>query len=471
MNKCLITLAVAFSALISFGANYVEAADSKPNIIFFMADDLGYGDLGCFGQKMIKTPHIDKLCAEGKKFTDYYAGSTVCAPSRCVLVTGLHTGHAYIRGNGKDNLRPSDLTIGEVLKKQGYRTGCVGKWGVGHEGSVGTPNKKGFDFFFGYLDQHHAHNYYPEFLIKNDKRYLLKNKGKFGQWGQGVSTNKADYSHDLIMKEGLDFMESSIDSKEPFFMYFSITPPHANNEAGSKGMEIPSLGQYENKNWPEPSKGHAAMISMVDDNVGEILALLKKKGVDENTIFFFTSDNGPHSEGGAKSTFFDSNGPLRGQKRDLYEGGIRVPMIAHWPGKIKAGSESDVQWAHWDILPTCAELAGAEIPKNIDGISFVPSILDSGKQKEHDYLYWAFYERGSSQAVRKGDWKAVRVPAMNPKVELFNLKKDIEEQTDIAEKHPEIVAEMKKIMDAAYTPSERWKFPAYPPASKKKKKN
>ncbi|QGJ70814.1 N-acetylgalactosamine-6-sulfatase [Planctomycetales bacterium 10988] len=430
-------------------------AKQPPNIIYIMADDLGYGDLGCYGQETIQTPHIDQLAAEGMKFTDFYAGSTVCAPSRCVLMTGLHTGHCFIRGNGKDNLRPSDITVAEVLKDAGYTTALCGKWGLGHEGSEGVPTKQGFDFFFGYLDQHHAHNYYPTFLMKNEERVLLPNiVPGGGEWGQGVASEKKAYSHELVMEEALQFVEAA--GKKPFFLYLALTIPHANNEARQEGMEIPDYGQYTDRDWPEPQKGHAAMISLMDSDIGRLMDLLKSQGVDENTVVMFTSDNGPHKEGGNDPYYHDSNGELRGIKRDLYEGGIRVPMIVRWPGKVEAGSTTNYVGSFIDFMPTAAELAGVSAPEGLDGLSFVPTLLGK-KQPKHDYLYWAFYERGFKEAVRKGKWKAVRIGGPEGTLELYNLQKDIGEENNIADQHPKIVEEMVSMMKEAYTPSERWK--------------
>ncbi len=436
-------------------------AARPPNIIFIMADDLGYGDLGCFGQKKIKTPHIDQLAAEGMKLTDFYAGSTVCAPSRCVLMTGYHTGHCFIRGNGKDNLRPDDVTVAEVLKSAGYKTALCGKWGVGHEGSTGLPTRQGFDYFYGYLDQHHAHNYYPTFLVRNEKRVPLDNvvPGQ-GQWGQGVASKKVEYSHDLIMDEALKWVDAN--HKGPFFLYLALTTPHANNEAGKAGMEVPDLGIYKDKDWPEPQKGHAAMITRMDTDIGRLMALLKKLGIDDNTLVIFTSDNGPHREGGNNPDFADSNGPLTGIKRSLTEGGIRVPTIARWPGKIKPGSQSDFIGCFQDVLPTFADLAGAKrdsYPADIDGISFAPTLTGQGQQPQHDYLYWAFYEGGGGQAIRMGDWKAVQQP-INAHIRLYNLADDISENTNVAAANPKVVSKLEKLMDEAYEPSKRWKFPA-----------
>ncbi|MFP6752058.1 MAG: arylsulfatase [Pirellulaceae bacterium] len=458
MFRRLLVLLLATLLLPLLVADPVHAAD-RPNVVFIMADDLGYGDLGCYGQQRIKTPAIDRLAAEGMKFTDFYAGSTVCAPSRCVLMTGNHTGRCFIRGNGKDNLRPSDVTIAEVMGAGGYRCGMFGKWGLGHEGSSGLPTRQGFDAFYGYLDQHHAHNYYPSFLIRGEKRVLLANvvpgEGKFGQ---GVATEKKEYSHDLIMAESMKFLDAN--HKKHFFLYLPLTIPHANNEARQAGMEVPDYGQYADLDWPQPQKGHAAMISRMDRDLGLLFQRLKDHGIDQKTIVFFTSDNGPHREGGNNSDFNDSNGPLKGVKRDLTDGGIRVPLIVRWPGRVEAGSSSDFVGAFWDVLPTLAELAGTgkHVPEDIDGISFLPSLLGQGTQQQHEFLYWAFYERGGSRALRSGDWKAVQQPIHTP-VRLYNLKEDLGEQKDVAADNVELVTKFTAAMDGAYAPSNRWKFP------------
>ncbi|HEX5104899.1 MAG TPA: arylsulfatase [Pirellulaceae bacterium] len=446
---------------------------SHPNIIFILADDLGYGDLGCYGQQRIKTPHIDGLAREGMRFTDFYAGCTVCAPSRCVLMTGYHMGHCHVRGNaGQQNrdaqiLRDQDVTIAELLKRAGYATALCGKWGLGEENSIGEPTKQGFDYFFGYLNQHHAHNYYPAYLFQNEKRYPLKNVVPGGgDFGSGVATRKVEYSADLIAAEALKWVEEHKD--RPFFLYFAATIPHANNEAGKEGMEVPDLGQYADKDWPPQQKAHAAMISRLDADVGRLMALLKKLGLDDNTLVFFSSDNGPHREGGNDPDFNDSNGPLKGIKRDLTEGGIRVPFIARWPGHIKAGTTSDFVGSFQDMLPTLAELAGAsaDVPNDIDGLSIVPTLLGQPeKQQQHDYLYWAFYERGGAQAARAGRWKAVQQPLHTP-VRLYDLSADIGEEHDLAAKQPETVAKLAGFMREAYRPSENWRFPDPPPAGK-----
>ena len=431
-----------------------DAGDAKPNIIFILADDLGYGDVGCFGQKQIKTPNIDRMAAEGMKLTHFYAGSTVCAPSRCVLMTGLHTGHCYVRGNAKSNLRPEDITVAEVLKKAGYVNGLSGKWGLGHEGSSGVPTRKGFDSFFGYLDQTHAHNYYPTFLVRNETRVPLKNiVPKEGNVGQGSASKKVDYVPDLVIADALEFIDGNKD--KPFFLYFATTLPHANNEAGA--MEIPDLGDYTDKDWPQTQKAHAAMVTRMDSDVGKILERLKQHGIDDKTIVIFTSDNGPHKEGGNNPAFNQSSGPFRGTKRDFTDGGIRVPTVVRWPGKIKAGSSSEHLGYFGDFMATAAELAGVECPRNMDSISFLPTLLgDTEKQKQHEFLYWEFYEGGSWQAVRMGDWKLARKPMLKGKLELYNLKNDIREESNVADAHPEIVAKALKFMEQAHVPSPDW---------------
>ncbi len=440
-----------------------EPAERLPNIIFIMADDLGYGDLGCYGQQQIETPNIDRMAAEGMRFTDYYAGSTVCAPSRCVLMTGLHTGHCYIRGNKRVNLRIGDITVAEVLQRVGYKTGLYGKWGLGQENTGGLPTVQGFDRFYGYLDQHHAHNYYPAFLIRGKDRVELTNvvPGE-GDYGSGVASEKNEYSHDLIFAEALDFIRSSKDS--PFFLYLAVTIPHANNEAKEKGMEIPGYGQYEDKDWPEPQKGLAAMISRLDSDVGTLLETLRELELDEQTVVFFTSDNGPHKEGGNDPEFFDSNGPLKGKKRDLYEGGIRVPLIARWPGRIEAGSESDHVSYHGDLMATAAELAGgAYVPEGMDSVSLVP-VLDGTaiEAPAHDYLYWEFYEGRFAQAVRQGNWKAIRYVMDDSTLELYDLSMDIGEDRNVAARNKDVAERLAALMNDAHVPNPHWevKLPA-----------
>lgn len=454
----LILFALALSHLRAVTLSH--AADTRrPNIIFILADDLGYGDLGCYGQKHIQTPHLDRLAEQGLRFTQFYAGSTVCAPSRCVLMTGQHCGHGTIRGNAKLNLRPKDVTIAEALRAAGYATGLVGKWGLGHEGSSGVPTRQGFDEFFGYLDQHHAHNYYPAFLMRGEERVPLRNvvPGE-GEFGRGVATEKIDYSHDLLTEEALAFIDRRHEA--PFFLYLAYTIPHANNEAGDAGMEVPDLGVYADRDWPAPRKAAAAMITRLDRDIGRLLERLKRHGIDEQTIVFLSSDNGPHAEGGNDPDFFDSNGPLRGAKRDLYEGGIRVPLLVRWPGRVPAGETSDHVGYFGDFFATACELAGAEAPTGLDSLSFAPTLLGhSEKQAQHEFIYFEFYERGSAQAVRMADWKAIRRPMLSGKVELYDLTADIAESNDVASEHPDVVEQAAEHMDAAHVPAKEWKVP------------
>jgi arylsulfatase A-like enzyme len=444
-------LALALLGLLT-GSPTWGAEPAGPNIIFILADDLGYGDLGCYGQKQIKTPNLDGLAAEGMRFTQCYAGSTVCAPSRCTLMVGQHTGHCRVRGNALVPLQPEDVTVAEVLKEAGYTTALVGKWGLGEEGTPGIPNKQGFDYFFGYLNQRHAHNYYPDYLYRNQQKVFYK--GNVVR--KGVAIKKEVYSHSLLTNEALDFVKRSAD--RPFFLYLAYTIPHANNERGraeGDGMEIPSDAPYSDKPWPQPQKSHAAMITLLDRDVGRLLRQLKDLKIDDNTVVFFTSDNGPHKEGGADPEFFHSAGPLRGYKRSLTEGGIRVPMLVRWPGKIKAGQVNDHIWAFWDFLPTAAELAGVKkLPGGIDGLSVVPTLLGQPGQKEHDFLYWEFHEGTSLQAVRRGEWKGIR-QYMGP-LRLYHLPTDIHESNDVSDIHPQEVEQILKDLASARTESKQW---------------
>ena len=451
-------LSVAAVSRAAAGGEGAGAAGSlrKPNIIFILGDDLGYGDLGCYGQKRIRTPHADAMAAEGVRFTQFYSGSTVCAPSRCSLMTGLHTGHCYVRGNALVPLRPEDVTVAEVLKAAGYTTALVGKWGHGEPDTAGIPNKKGFDYFYGYLNQGHAHNYFPDYLWKNEEKVPLGNEVV-----GGVAKKRVVYSPDLMEREALAFIERS--KEKPFFLYFSPTLPHANNEAGNNGMEVPSDEPYSAEAWPQTEKNFAAMVTRLDATVGKIMALVKQLGLDNETIVFFTSDNGPHKEGGHDAAFFESSGTVRGTKRDLYDGGIRVPMIVRWPGRAKPAT-SDQAWAFWDFLPTAAEVAGAKCPGGLDGISALPAILGQ-PWKGHEYLYWEFYEGGFQQAVRMGDWKAVR-KGLDGKTELYDLRSDVRETRNVADQNPEVVKHVEEVLRAARVDSS---LPAWSTAQPAKK--
>lgn len=446
-----------------------ESRRKKPNIIYILADDLGYADVGCYGQKKIKTPHIDQLAAEGMKFTQHYSGNPVCAPSRCTLMTGLHTGHAQIRGNkqvggsegwrlgstvgGQWPLKEGTVTVGKILQKAGYITGAFGKWGLGRVGSTGEPAKQGIDYFFGYNCQRQAHTYYPNHLWRNNEIVKIP---------QNENGREEIYSQDLIAEEALKFIKRNKD--KPFFCYVPSTIPHV-------ALQVPeeSLAQYLGK-WPDPpydgKKGYvphlhpracyAAMVSLLDRDVGRIMTLLKKLKLDRDTLVIFSSDNGPTYAGGVDADFFKSAGPLRGLKGSVYEGGVRVPFIARWLGKIKPNTTTDLVSAFWDFLPTCCDLLNIEPPPNIDGLSYLSTLLGHPeKQKHHKYLYWELRGR---QGVRMGDWKAVRLRS-DRKIQLYNLAKDIAESNDVADKYPEILAQMADIMTNGRTKSDIFPLP------------
>jgi uncharacterized sulfatase len=442
------------------------AQPPKPNLIFVLADDLGYGDLGCYGSKLIQTPVLDRMAAEGMRFTQFYAGSTVCAPSRSVLMTGQHLGHSRVRGNaapeasGPQMLRDADVTVAEVLKKAGYVTGLIGKWGLGMPGDEGVPNKQGFDYFFGFLSQHHAHNHYPDYLWRNEQKVPLPNGVvPVGENGGGYATNRVQYAGDLFAREALDFVTRHRD--RPFFLYLALTVPHANNERTrmrKDGQEVPDYGPYAGKDWPDPDKGQAAMITRMDSQIGQLLARLEELGLGATTLVMFSSDNGPHKEGGNRPEFFDANGPVRGLKRDLTDGGIRVPFLARWPGRIPAGVMSDHVGYFGDMMATWAELAGAKPPRNIDSLSIVPTLFGQPrKQTQHDYLYWEFHERGFHQAVRLGNWKAIRLGTIKP-IALYDLSTDIGETNNVAAQNPRVVKKLQKILRSARTDNEHWKI-------------
>ena len=419
----------------------------KPNIIWIMCDDLGYGDLGCFGQKTMATPRLDQLAREGMRFTDFYAGCTVCRPSRLSLWTGKHMGHTPISSNANYHFKPEDVTVAELLRKEGYRTGGVGKWAMGGLGTSGFPLKNGFDFWMGYLDQGEAHNYYPMHLWRNGQKYplagnvLSRHPASRGR----VASRKVTWSHPVMTEQAFEFIREN--RKQPFLLHVHWTIPHANNEGGrvhGDGMEVPDYGPYEDRNWKNTSKGQAAMVTWMDRDVGRLVDLLRELKIDHRTLVVFTSDNGPHSEGGHRHEVFDANGPLRGFKRDLYEGGIRVPTIGWWPGVVQPGATCSEPLAFWDFLPTACELAGAEVPGDVDGISFL-NALRGRKQASHEFLYWKF---GRKQALRAGNWKAVQLEA-GKQVELYDLKKDPGEERDIAGQHAAVVQRLRKLMAQA----------------------
>lgn len=457
------------SVLLGVAAGAAGAA-GRPNVIFILADDLGYGDLGSYGQQVIRTPSLDRMAAEGIRFTQFYAGATVCAPSRSVLMTGQHTGRTHVRGNARgtaQSLRDDDVTVAELLKSAGYTTGLFGKWGLGEVGMEGHPLSQGFDAFFGYLNQVHAHNYYPEFLWRGLEKAPLRNKVErtprpYGGFEGGWATERNEYSHDLIMREALAWVDERKDS--PFFLYLALTIPHANNEATrgtGDGAEVPEYGVYDAEDWPNPDKGQAAMITRMDRGVGKLLRRLAELGIAEKTLVLFSSDNGPHNESNHDLLRFNPSGDLRGIKRDLYDGGIRVPCLAWWPGTIRAGQVSDHIGYFGDLMATAADLSGVDAPPDTDSISFAPTLLGrAGEQRTHDYLYWEFYEAGSSQAVRIGQWKGVRKPMLTGRLELYDVLRDEGERYDVARNYPEVVTEIEEIMEQAHVPHPNWQTPA-----------
>lgn len=469
-----ITLPAALCATCAFASCSGSAQNEKlPNIIYILADDLGYGDLSCYGQEKFKTPNIDKLASQGMLFRQHYTGCTVSAPSRSSLMTGLHTGHTPIRGNkqwdpeGQWPLSSSSVTIAEMLKARGYTTGAFGKWGLGFIDTEGDPNKQGFDEFFGYNCQSLAHNYYPYHLWHNNKKILLsENEG-----------NKTGiYSADTIHRAAMNFIKDNRNS--PFFLFYPTTIPHAellpkpeylDQFRGKFDPERSFNGVDTGKNfrlgpYASQSESHAAFAGMVkalDDYVGDILKTISELGLEQNTVVIFASDNGPHKEGGADPDYFNSNGPLKGYKRDLYEGGIRTTMIVRWPGKVKTASASDHISAFWDIMPTLAEITGAQLPASTDGISFLPELLGKKGQKQHEFLYWEFHEQGGKIAVRMGNWKGIRLNANKQPdgpIELYDLSKDIGETSNIAASNPEIVKKIVAIMKQEHIPSKDFPF-------------
>ena len=443
------------------------ALETRPNLIWIMADDLGWGDLGCYGQKVITTPNLDRMAAEGLRFTHYYAGATVCAPSRSVLMTGLHHGHTRVRGNaGQTNpaaqaLKEGDITVPGLLQKAGYRTALIGKWGLGNVGAAesGLPRKQGFDSFYGYLSQHHAHNHFPDYLWRNETKEPLSNViVPVGEDGAGYATDAIHFADDLFAEESLKFVEEN--RERPFFLYWSLVIPHANNERArllGDGAHVPDYGPYAGKDWPNPDKGQAAMISRLDGYVGRMMEHLHKLGIANNTLVIFTSDNGPHNESKHDLTRFNPAGPYTGIKRSLTDGGIRVPFIAWWPGQVKPGV-TDHPGYFPDFLPTAAELAGAPPPERTDGLSLVPLLTGRPQdQKKHEFLYWEFHEGGFRQAaLYQGRWKGIRTGGPDTPVQLYDQRNDVAELNDVAPAHPEIAAKIGEYLKTARTELAEW---------------
>lgn len=463
--RFLLLLLIGGVLSLSFRAEPLRVWPKKrPNIIYILADDLGYGDLSCYGQVRFRTPNLDRMAAEGLRFTQFYSGSTVCAPSRCALMSGQHTGHAYIRGNGEIPLREQDVILPQYLKQAGYATGMFGKWGLGVPGTSGSPEKKGWDAFFGYPHHVQAHFQYPDTL------WQLTN----GQVGPVVMQGRP-FANDVIVERALDFMQEN--RQKPFFLYLALTIPHAELRVPQDAMapfqtfdgrsrfepETPYPGAHYGPQ-PQPRAAYAAMIRKVDDYVGAVMNQLNDLGLTDETLVMFSSDNGTHVEGGRTAgdvTFFQSSGPYRGIKRDLYEGGIRVPFIVRWPGAVPAGKTVTAPTANWDLLPTLLELTRQRATPPLDGVSLVP--LLRGKSPKNDRVfYWEFHEKGFSQAVRKGDWKLIRFyrPNMEPRTELYRLDTDPTEQRDLAGQEPERVKELEQLMNQSRTPAEHPAFRA-----------
>lgn len=422
----------------------------QPNIIFIMADDMGYGDPGVYGQTKFQTPRMDALAEEGIRFTQAYAGGPVCTASRSVFMTGLHNGHTLARDNVPHYdtyLEDGDVTLAEVLKGAGYRTGGTGKWSLGDPGTAGDATRQGFDMWFGYQNQDHAHYYFPEYLDDSeapDGRMELP----------GNSKTREVYSHDLLAERALTFIRES--AGEPFFLYAALTLPHFSSKAEDPdGLAVPSLDPYADKPWSPAAKKYGAMMAMLDRDIGRLVDLVDELGLRENTLIIVTSDNGPLGTGPHKE--LDNNGPLRGAKRDLYEGGIRVPFIARWPGKIPEGKVSDALITHWDMLPTVAKLAGAEAPSGLDGLSMVEALTGGTPGEKHEYLYWDYGHARSryDQAVRLGNWKGIRL-GLESDIQLYDLSVDPGETHDLAAEHSEMVRRIAEIMQTAATPNDRY---------------
>ena len=461
------TSLLAAASVVAFNSEAKEKVENRVNVIYILADDLGYGDLGCYGQTKISTPNIDRLASEGMLFTQHYAGCTVSAPSRCSLMTGLHTGHCQIRGNyeiepeGQAPLKEGTFTLGTLFHEAGYVTGIFGKWGLGFPESNSVPNTMGFDEFYGYNCQRKSHTYYPPYLWHNKNKVFLP---------ENINSGRKTYSADLIHEQALNFIRAN--KGNSFFAMLTYTLPHAeinlphDSVYANYAAQFPETPYIQGPNSSyysseKPRASFAAMVSRFDRYVGEVVQELKKLGIEKNTLVIVTSDNGPHREGGADPDFFDSYGPLRGIKRDMYEGGIRVPMIAYWPGKINAGEKNDHICAFWDMMPTFAELIGRELPVESDGISFLPTLKGYGKQKDHPFLYWEFHEEGGKIAVRKGDWKGIKLDyGKNPDalMLLFNLSDDIHEDHNVAAQNPNIVQELEALIRTARTSSDRFNF-------------
>lgn len=453
--------------LLSHSLNNAHASETRrPNVILIVADDLGYSELGCYGQQKIETPHLDRLAREGMRFTQFYSGQAVCAPSRCVLMSGQHTGHAFIRDNyevrpeGQLPIPKSSYTMADMFKAQGYATAAIGKWGLGPVHSCGDPNEQGFDLFFGYNCQRHAHNYYPRYLYRNQERIELPGNDR-GLTGE-------QYAPDLMIEEAKHFIREN--EHNPFFLYYPTPIPHLALQVPEDSIE-PYLGQWDDPPYDgtsgylpheNPRSAYGGMITRMDQHIGEMLQTLDDCDLTDDTLVIFTSDNGATFLRGPDTRFFESNGPLRNWKGSLYEGGIRVPLIARWPGRIPAGTTSNHICAFWDLFATLAEAAGGQAPEQHDGISIMPALQNEPDQPQHDYLYWEFPSYRGQQAIRMGRWKGIRTNLFRQdadhSLQLYDLETDIGEQNNLAEHHPEIVQTMLETMRNARVPSDHFPF-------------
>jgi arylsulfatase A-like enzyme len=458
--KSILCLLTFFAVAANLAAQAPSSA-TLPNIIFVMADDMGHADIGPYGQKVIATPNLDRMAREGMRFTQAYTGASVCAPSRSVLMTGQHLGHTRVRGNAgmsggvldqnqarRVPLEPEDVTVAEVLKTRGYVTGMTGKWGLGEPASTGEPNRQGFDEWFGFLNQNHAHTHYPDYLWKNREKLVID---------ANVGGKRGQHSHELFTNFAFDFIRRH--SGQPFFLYLPYTLPH-------QELAVPDIGMYSDRPWTNNEKIYAAMITLIDRDVGRLFALVKELNIDNRTVVFFCSDNGGPTRHDGR---FDSNGKLRGIKGDVYEGGLRTPMLVRWPGKVPAGASSDLPWTFADVLPTLADLTGASMPRGVDGVSVLPSVL--GKRQELErMLYWEQYSGGFQQAVRWGKWKGIRRDGPPVTFELYDLSADPSEAKDVAAANSAVVQRIEAFMSKAHTPSPNWSRAGAAPSPKAGKK-
>ncbi len=464
-----IILSLSLSSFASCKTHIEEV--KNPNIVYFLVDDMGIGDLSIYGQNKFSTPHIDQLAQKGMVFSKHYCGSSVSGPSRASLMTGKHIGNNSVRGNWPcpqliDN---SEATLASVLKKAGYKTACIGKWGIGDPIPLDDPKQKGFDHFYGYLNMYHAHNCFPEFLYRNNQKEYLPgnrlalNNDSTNPWenfpeGTGIAQAyaRSQYAPHLIEREAIRYIQDN--QKNPFFLYYTINLPHANNEATPNGCEVPDFGEFADKDWSDVEKGFAQMMRIIDNQVGSLVAELEKQGILDNTLIMFASDNGAHEEGGHSAEYFNSNGNFRDTKRAMYEGGIHTPFIVRWDNKIVPGSSTDHLSAFWDILPTFCDLTNQEVPENIDGISILPTLLNKQDQQDkHPYLYFEFYEEGGKQALVTDEWKYIKLNTLEEngspiRRELYNLKNDPSETTNVITENPQLVSQFEVNLEKSHTP-------------------